>query len=272
MPRETGARSRWRSETALSARLGTKRLHPSSHVLVGDTASFLFSIRHCYRTFMRPGLATKTWASSRQLACTKAATISESSGEEQGPHGASPSHPQSAPTDRCCDSFIETIWCRFSWRWAWWSSVPHPVFGADTFTRGSVFWAPGDCSGACEVFDVTGGGDLGSFAGFATVDRSPGQIAWSQDLGSAYISEFFQNRVSKISATGAVSLFFSGIINPTGLLRTADNRLLAASFNHGAVYDISGGDESPPLSLTALYDRGGVCVSTDSGSFVNYPG
>ena len=128
---------------------------------------------------------------------------------------------------------------------------PAPGFGADTFTPGSIFWAPGDCSGACEVFDVTGGGDLGSIAGFATVERSPGQIAWSQDLGSAYISEFFQNRVSKISATGAVSLFFSGIIRPTGLLRTADNRLLAASFNHGAVYDISGGDESPPETAFA---------------------
>ena len=31
---------------------------------------------------------------------------------------------------------------------------PAPGFGADTFTPGSVFWAPGDCSGACEVFDV----------------------------------------------------------------------------------------------------------------------
>gem|GEM_PF-4723256 len=60
MPRETGAGSRWCSETALSACLGAKRPHPSSHVLVGDTASFLFPIRHCDRTFMQPGLFAKT--------------------------------------------------------------------------------------------------------------------------------------------------------------------------------------------------------------------
>jgi DNA-binding beta-propeller fold protein YncE len=128
---------------------------------------------------------------------------------------------------------------------------PAPGFGTETFTSGIVFWAPGDCFGACEVFDVTGGGDLGTAAGFATVDRSPGQIAWSQDLSSAYITEFSQDRVSEISTTGTVSLFFSGISRPTGLLRTADNRLLAASFNDGAVYDISGGDASPPETAFA---------------------
>jgi hypothetical protein len=134
---------------------------------------------------------------------------------------------------------------------------PAPGFGEGTFTRGRVFWAPGSCSGACEIFDVTGGGDLGTAAGFATVDRSPGQIAWSQDLSSAYITEFSQDRVSEISTTGAVSLFFSGISRPTGLLRTADNRLLAASFNDGAVYDISGGDASPPETAFAT-GLGGV--------------
>ncbi len=128
---------------------------------------------------------------------------------------------------------------------------PAPGFGADTFTRGSVFWAPGDCSGACEVFDVTGGGDLEGAAGFAAVDRSPGQIAWSQDLSTAYITEFFQNRVSEISVTGVASPFFTGVNRPTGLLRTADNRLLVASFNDGAVYDISGGDDSPPATAFA---------------------
>ena len=115
---------------------------------------------------------------------------------------------------------------------------PAPGFGADAFRPGSVFWAPGSCSAGCEVFDVTGGGDLGTAAGLATVERAPGQIAWSQDLGHAYITQFFQNQVSEISPTGAVSMFADGITRPTGLLRTADDRLLVASFSDGAVYEI----------------------------------
>ncbi len=118
-----------------------------------------------------------------------------------------------------------------------------PAFGASPFTPGNVFWAPGSCPAVCELFDVTAGGDFGAADGLATINRSPGQIAWSQDLSRAYVSEFFQNQVSKISAAGEVSTFATGIIRPTGLLRRTDGHLLVASFSNGAVYDISGGGD-----------------------------
>ena len=78
--------------------------------------------------------------------------------------------------------------------------------GASSFAPGNVFWAPGSCFAVCELFDVTAGGDFGAADGLATIDRSPGQIAWSQDLSSAHVSEFFQNRVSKISGGACLVL------------------------------------------------------------------
>jgi DNA-binding beta-propeller fold protein YncE len=113
--------------------------------------------------------------------------------------------------------------------------IATPASGASPVTTDSVFWAPGDCIGACELFDVTDGGDFVAATGIATIERSPGQIAWDHDLSNAYVSEFSQNRVLIVSASREVATYATGILRPTGLLRTADDRLLVASFSNGAV-------------------------------------
>ncbi len=114
---------------------------------------------------------------------------------------------------------------------------------SDAFSAEQLFWVPGSCSPPCELFDVTGGGDFGTAAAFTTLDRSPGQIAWSSDLASAYVSHSSKNQVSEISAAGDLTVFATGIFRPTGLLRTADGRLLVASFAARAVFEITDGGD-----------------------------
>src|SRR5438105_3757485 len=86
------------------------------------------------------------------------------------------------------------------------SAVEASSFAA-TFPPGSVFWADGSGSAPYELMNVTGGGDFASATPFTIIGRSAGQIAWSSDLSTAYVTEFDNNRVVAISATGTVTPF-----------------------------------------------------------------
>jgi hypothetical protein len=123
------------------------------------------------------------------------------------------------------------------------------------FEIGDVFWAPGGCDTPCGVFDITGGGSITAGDLIGATSSSPGQIAWSSDFQTLYMTEFDTNRVLAISSAGVVTPFATGINGPTGLLRTADGPLLAVSYYAGAVYDVStGGDFSSAVAFATGFD------------------
>ena len=110
-----------------------------------------------------------------------------------------------------------------------------------TFVPGDVFWADGGGTAPFELMNATGGGNFASASPFASIGRSVGQIAWSADLTIAYITEFANNRVVAITAAGVVTVFATGISNPSGLLRTNNNHLLVVSYGIPGVIDITAG-------------------------------
>jgi hypothetical protein len=144
----------------------------------------------------------------------------------------------------------------------WWISlvaIALADFGlaapATAFETGDVFWAPGGCETPCGVFDITGGGSITAGDLVGATSSSPGQIAWSNDLETVYITEFDTDRVLAISNAGVVTTFATGIDGPTGLLRVDDGRLLGVSYYDGAVYDISaGGDFSSATAFATGFD------------------
>ncbi len=114
---------------------------------------------------------------------------------------------------------------------------------AMAFSPGDVFWAPGACESPCGVFDITGGGTFGIETLIAETTESPGQMAWSEDSETLYISEFFMNRILAVSSAGSVSTFATGISGPTGLVRLSDGRILASSYRDKIVIDVSAGGD-----------------------------
>ena len=140
----------------------------------------------------------------------------------------------------------------------WWAVLAVPLLTpavAAGFTPGEVYWAPGSCSGPCGFFDVTGGGDRQGASPLAVIDRSPGQIAWRGMPLAGYLTQFASNAVVRVGANGAVNTFAVGIDGATGLLATRGGRLLAVSFDDGAVYDISaGGDQSAATPFASGFD------------------
>ena len=123
------------------------------------------------------------------------------------------------------------------------------------FTPGDVYWATGSCSGSCGIFDVTGGGDRQGASALAVIDRSPGQIAWRGVPLASYVTQFDAGAVVRVGANGSVSGFATGIDGATGLLATRGGRLLAVSFDEGAVYDISaGGNQSATTPFAFGFD------------------
>ncbi len=130
----------------------------------------------------------------------------------------------------------------------WWAVLAIPLLTpavAAGFAPGEVFWAPGGCSPTCGMFDVTQGGDLQGASAFAVISRSPGQIAWMESPLVGYVTQFDPDTVVRVSTSGVVTGFATGIDSATGLLVDSGGRVLAVSFGDGAVYDISaGGDYS----------------------------
>jgi hypothetical protein len=127
-----------------------------------------------------------------------------------------------------------------------------PPATADAFAPGQVYWAPGDCSAPCGLFDVTEGGDQQGASPLAVIERAPGQLAWLPDLTAAYITQYDSDRIASISASGSTTTFATGIDGATGLLLTQDGRLLVASYRSDAVYDASsGGDLSEAVPFAS---------------------
>lgn len=114
---------------------------------------------------------------------------------------------------------------------------------ADAFQAGGVYWGAGSCGSPCGVFEVTGGGGLGAGALLAATSELPGQIAWIDESASLHVSEFGLDRIVAIAADGTLTTFASGIDGVTGLIRTGDGRLLAASFRDGSVVDVTAGGD-----------------------------
>jgi hypothetical protein len=116
---------------------------------------------------------------------------------------------------------------------------------ASTFTPGDVYWGDNsDSPGA--LHNVSAGGDFSSATPHAALPgRTPGQIAWSSDLTTAYVTMFDLGTVVAVTATGSVSTFAAGFSGPTGLLRTRDGSLYVAEYDTGDVFDITSGIATP---------------------------
>lgn len=128
--------------------------------------------------------------------------------------------------------------------WAGWAVVTSPVANAAPFAMNDLYYAS-NTNGS--IYNISGGGDLSGRTAFTTgAGASLGQLAWSSDLSTMYSTNFSNNRVWSVSSTGAAAVL-ANIANPTGLIRTRDNRLLVASFLNDAVYDITN-----PASITTF--------------------
>ncbi|MCI0684277.1 MAG: autotransporter-associated beta strand repeat-containing protein [Gemmataceae bacterium] len=112
------------------------------------------------------------------------------------------------------------------------------------FTAGEVFAADGDAGGPREFMNVSAGGNLAAAAVLATLPgRALGQIAWSPDLMTAYVTINNPDQVVAVAANGTVTTYATGIPQPMGLVMTRSARLLVGSFQTGSVYDITGGGD-----------------------------
>lgn len=140
----------------------------------------------------------------------------------------------------------------------WWAVLAIPLLTpavAAGFVPGEVYWAPGVCASTCNMFDVTQGGDFQGASPFAVISRSPGQIAWRGRPLGGYVTQFDADTVVRVSTSGAVTGFATGIAGATGLLVDSGGRVLAVSFGDGAVYDISaGGDYSAATAFAFGFD------------------
>jgi DNA-binding beta-propeller fold protein YncE len=123
---------------------------------------------------------------------------------------------------------------------------------AAAFTTGAVYFAPGDCTPPCGLFEVTGGDQQGSTP-LAIIDRAPGQMAWSADLGSAYLTQYDVDTIALISASGGVTAFATGVDGPTGVLLTEGGLLLVVSYRDDTVYEANGGGD---LSAAPVFADG----------------
>ena len=113
-----------------------------------------------------------------------------------------------------------------------------------------MYWAPTHClAPECGVFEVTPG-DQFSASPVALAPGSPGPLAFA-DAG-AFRSQFGPHSLLLISDGGAVSVWATAIDGATGLLWTADERLLAASYFGREVVDATLGMALTGLGLRPL--------------------
>jgi glucose/arabinose dehydrogenase len=142
------------------------------------------------------------------------------------------------------------------------------------FTPGDVF--AGSLFAPYRFYNITGGGDLSAETALANLGgATTGQVAWSRDLETAYVSVSGTGSVVAIDSSGAVSTFASGLSNPTGLILTSDDRLLVAENSTGQVTDITAGGDftgatafasglSAPRNMVQLAD--GRILVTETGT------
>jgi len=117
-------------------------------------------------------------------------------------------------------------------------AMPEPV-APDRFVPGDVFWVATAPQG--NVVNISGGGDFAGVTPLQSVGSSIGQVAWSADLSTAYITEITNDAVAFLLPDGSAGGFAVNLASPSGIVRTSDGRLLVASFDDRAVYDITGG-------------------------------
>lgn len=124
------------------------------------------------------------------------------------------------------------------------------IFGAAIFQSGTVY--DGQNNGNLTLFDVTGGGAIAS----PFLDRNPGdafgQIGFSQDLHTAYLTVLSTNEILALDASAHLTAFATGILNPSGLVVTNSGHILVASFNDGTVYDITNGGDFSSVTPFAM--------------------
>lgn len=111
------------------------------------------------------------------------------------------------------------------------------VSAAAQFVSGDIYYT----ATTGKIVNVTGGGDFTDEFFVDTGEYSIGQLAWSEDLTTMYLSLFNTGEVIAIDSTGNVTTFASGLSAPTGLLRTNDGVFLAAEFETGEITDITAG-------------------------------
>lgn len=151
--------------------------------------------------------------------------------------------------------------------------------GGQTFNPGDVFWASSFTP--AQLLNVTGGGNFAGATPLATLaGRSIGQIAWSPNRATLYVTLFALDRVDTVTTSGAQSVFATGLSGPTGLLTTRDGRLLVANFASGTVVDITGGGNfsgapafatglSGPRNLVQLADDRILIAAQSSGRVID---
>ncbi|WP_425614298.1 dockerin type I domain-containing protein [Anatilimnocola sp. NA78] len=109
------------------------------------------------------------------------------------------------------------------------------------FTPGDVF-AASFVSSPFGLYNVTAGGDMSAATPLANLaSSSAGQMVWSRDLSTAYVSLYGNGTVVALTSTGTVSTFATGLNGPTGLILTDDDRLLVAETGSGEITDITSG-------------------------------
>lgn len=92
-----------------------------------------------------------------------------------------------------------------------------------------------------------------------------GQMAFSFDAKTAYVSVYGANKVVGISDSGVVSNFATDVANPSGLIRTSTGKMLVASLTEGKVYDITSG--AAVLYATGLVNPRNM-VETSAGIYI----
>src|SRR5262245_2584468 len=151
--------------------------------------------------------------------------------------------------------------------------------GGQTFNPGEVFWASSFTP--AQLLNVTGGGNFAGAPPLATLAGSSiGQMAWSPNRATLYVTLFALDRVDTVTTSGAQSVFATGLSGPTGLLTTRDGRLLVANFGAGTVVDITGGGNfggapafatglSGPRNLVQLADNRILIAAQSSGRVID---
>ncbi len=109
------------------------------------------------------------------------------------------------------------------------------------FVTGDLIWATYQDSRLFEITPGTTSQNLSGATPFQTLNGMQiGQMAFSADATTAYMTVYGQNRVVAISNTGEVRTVATGITSPTGIIRTSSGKLLVSSWDTGKIYDITG--------------------------------
>lgn len=142
------------------------------------------------------------------------------------------------------------------------------------FVPGDVFSLTVSPGGQAKILNITTGGNFSNSSALANPAYAEGQIAWSGDLSTLYVTRrmvFSPEPVSvwAISATGAVTSFATNAGTTRGIVQTTDGRLLASlgTSPNAKVVDITTGGNfggNAPAFATG-FRRPGSLVQLASG-------